>query len=75
MNPETMQAEAVAADPPHVDSECSPMQDEPYVACGVWTRDVEALCRALDAQQRAHFPRLVAEERNTGGLKAKGKSR
>lgn len=73
MNPETMEAEAVVGDLAPFDSECAPMQDEPYVARGVWTHDVEALCRALDAQQRAHFPSPGAEERNTG--KAKGKSR
>ena len=32
-------------------------------AHGVWTHDIEALCRALTAQQRAHFPRLDAEEK------------
>ena len=32
------------------------------VAFGVWTRDVQELCRALDAQQRAHFRRNPAEE-------------
>ncbi len=75
MNPETMEAEAVVADPAQVNSECSPIRDEPYVARGVWTRDVEALCRALDAQQRAHFPSPGTEERNTGRLKARSKSR
>jgi hypothetical protein len=29
----------------------------------VWKRDIDALCRALDAQQRAHFPRTGPEKK------------
>jgi len=77
MNPETIDAESVAAEAAQADSEYSPMQPEPHAPLGVWTRDVEALCRALDAQQRAHFRSIGAEEGNSGEPKAaaKGKSR
>ncbi len=36
---------------------------ESQAAPNVWKRDIDALCRALDAQQRAHFPRTVPEKR------------
>lgn len=45
-----------------IDSGGSPAPAEAPVARGIWTRDVEALCRALDAQQRAHFPRSDAKD-------------
>ena len=63
MNPQTIEAVSVAAELTQVDSECSPTRTEPPVARGVWTRDIEALCRALEAQQRAHFPSIAAEEK------------
>jgi hypothetical protein len=62
MNPQTIEAVSVAAELTEVDSECSPKR-EPPVERGVWTRDIEALCRALEAQQRAHFPSIAAEEK------------
>jgi len=62
MNPKTIVAASTAAELAKVDPECSPRPIESPVACG-WTRDVEALCRALDAQQRAHFPKIDAEEK------------
>jgi hypothetical protein len=62
MNPKTIVAESTAAELAEVEPECSPGQIESPVARG-WTRDVEALCRALDAQQRAHFPKIAAEEK------------
>jgi hypothetical protein len=63
MNAKTIVAAAPAAELAKVDSECSPMPIESPVAHGVWTHDIEALCRALAAQQRAHFPKLDAEEK------------
>ena len=62
MNPKTIVAASTAAELAKVDPECSPGPIESPVARG-WTRDVEALCRALDAQQRAHFPKVAAEEK------------
>lgn len=62
MNPKTILAASTAAEPAKVASECSPLPIESPVARG-WTRDIEALCRALDAQQRAHFPSNDAEEK------------
>jgi hypothetical protein len=62
MNPKTIVAASTAAELAKVDSECSPIPIESPVARG-WARDVEALCRALEAQQRAHFPSIDAEEK------------
>jgi len=62
MNPKTIVAASTAAELAEADPECSPSLIESPVARG-WTRDVEALCRALDAQQRAHFPKIDAEEK------------
>ena len=62
MNPQTTAAAPTAAELAKVDSECSPIPIESPAARGVWTRDIEALCRALEAQQRAHFPGTDAEE-------------
>ena len=63
MNPKTTVAAPTAAELAKVDSECSPIPIECPVARGVWMRDIEALCRALEAQQRAHFPSIDAEEK------------
>ena len=63
MNPQTIEAVSVDADLTELDSECSPVRAEPPVARGAWTRDIEALCRALDAQQRAHFPSSATEKK------------
>jgi hypothetical protein len=63
MNAKTIVAALPAAELAKVDSECSPTPIESPVAHGVWTHDVEALCRALAAQQRAHFPSPDAEEK------------
>jgi len=52
MNPKTIEATPMDAELTQVDSECAPIPIESPVAHGVWTRDIEALCRALDAQQR-----------------------
>jgi hypothetical protein len=51
MNPKTTVAAPTAAELAKVDSECSPIPIESPVVRGVWTRDIEALCRALEAQQ------------------------
>ena len=63
MNTKTIVASPTDAELAQVDSECSPMPIESPAAHGVWTHDIEALCRALAARQRAHFPSLDAEEK------------
>jgi hypothetical protein len=63
MNPKTIVAAPTGAELAKVDSECSPIGIEPPVARGVWTRDIEALCRALEAQQRVHSSSIDAEEK------------
>ncbi len=63
MKPKTIVAAPTSAELAKVDAECSPMPIESPVARGVWTRDIEALCHALEAQQRAHFPSTDAEEK------------
>jgi hypothetical protein len=50
MSPKTTVPAPTAAQPAKVDSECSPTPIESRVVRGVWTRDIEALCRALEAQ-------------------------
>ena len=62
MNPKTTVAAPTAAELAKVDSECSPIPTKSPVARS-WTSDVEALCRALEAQQRARFPRIDAKEK------------
>jgi hypothetical protein len=63
MNPKTIIAAHTAVELAKADSECSPIPIESPVARGVWTRDIEALCRALEAQQRAHFRSIDAEKK------------
>src|SRR5271169_3898601 len=63
MNPKTTVAARTAAELAKVDSECTPMPIESPVTRGAWTREIEELCRALEAQQRAHFPRIDAEKK------------
>ena len=46
----------MAAELAPADSQSSPFQIETPVARNVWTRDIEALCRAVEAQQRASAP-------------------
>lgn len=60
MNPETVGS--AIHEVTKVDSECPSPPAQPPTRRGVWTRDIEALCRALDAQQRAQF-RSAAEEK------------
>lgn len=62
MNPKTIVAASTAAELAKMDPESAPMPIQSPAVHG-WTRDVEALCRALDAQQRAHFPSIDAEEK------------
>jgi hypothetical protein len=57
MNAKTIVASPTDAELAQVDSECSPMPIESPAAHGVWTHDIEALCRALDAQQRSALPK------------------
>jgi len=63
VNPKTIVAAAPVAKLAEVDSECTPIPIESQVTRGAWTREIEELCRALDAQQRAHFRRIDAEEK------------
>jgi hypothetical protein len=57
MNPKTIVAAPMDAELAKVESECSPMPIESPVAHGVWTHDIEALCRALAAEQRSALPK------------------
>ena len=43
-----------AGDPGEVHSECTPIPIESQVRRGAWKREIEELCRALEAQQGAH---------------------
>jgi hypothetical protein len=61
MNAKTIATEPLAAELATADSEAVP--NESSVAHGPWTRDIDALCRALDAQQRAHFPGANTKEK------------
>jgi hypothetical protein len=63
LNPKTKVAAPAAAELVEVDSECTPSPIESQVTRGAWTREIEELCRALEAQQRAHFPRIDAEKK------------
>ena len=63
MNPKTIVAAPAAVELAEVDSECTPIPIESQVTRGAWTREIEELCRALEAQERAHFPRIDAEEK------------
>jgi hypothetical protein len=62
MNPETIETVSLTAGPADTGSEPSSTPTGSEVAFGVWTRDIQELCRALDAQQRAHFRRTPAEQ-------------
>jgi len=62
MNPETIEPVLLAAGTAERGSDSSSTPTGSEVAFGVWTRDIQELCRALDAQQRAHFRRDPAEE-------------
>lgn len=53
MNPSILSAAPMAAELALVESEPSPVQIETPVARNVWRRDIEALCRAVEKQQRA----------------------
>ena len=50
MNPKTTVSAPAAADPAEVESECTPIPIESQVTRGAWTREIEELCRALEAQ-------------------------
>jgi len=63
VNPKTIVAAPAAAELAEVDSECTPIPIESQVTRGAWTREIEELCRALDAQQRTHFPSTEAEKK------------
>ena len=64
MDPQTIVAAAATTELVEVDSGWSSMQIESPAVRGAWTRDIEALCRALDAQRRAHVRKIDdAEEK------------
>jgi hypothetical protein len=61
VNPKTIVAAPPAAKLAEVESECAPIESQ--VTRGAWTREIEELCRALDAQLKAHAPRIDADEK------------
>jgi len=63
MNPKAIVAAPAAAELAEVDAESMPIPIESQVTRGAWTREIEELCRALEAQQRAHVPRTDAEKK------------
>jgi len=63
VNPKTIVAAPATAELAEVDSECTPIPIESQVTRGAWTREIEELCRALEAQQRTHVPSIDAEEK------------
>ena len=63
VNPKTIVAAPAAAELAEVDSECTPIPIESQVTRGAWTREIEELCRALEAQQKAHSPSIDAKEK------------
>ena len=63
MNPEPGEATPPAAiGLANADSKPSPIPPECLITYGIWKSDIEALCRALDAQQRAQLRPTVPEE-------------
>ncbi|HEV2037091.1 MAG TPA: hypothetical protein VGQ96_00675 [Candidatus Eremiobacteraceae bacterium] len=56
MNPPNLLASPMVAELATVDFQSSPIHIEAPVTRNVWTRDIEALCRAVEAQQRASAP-------------------
>src|SRR5205085_1718624 len=66
VNPKTTVAAPAAAELAGVDSECTPMPIESQMTRGAWTREIDELCRALEAQRRTHFPSTEEEKSNTG---------
>ena len=63
VTPKPIVAAPAATHPAEVDSECTPIPIESQVTRGAWTRAIEELCRALEAQQRAHYPSTAAEDK------------
>jgi len=60
VNPKIVVAAPAATELAEVDSECTPIPIESQVTRGAWTREIEELCRALEAQQKAHLPSIDA---------------
>jgi hypothetical protein len=63
VNPRSIAAAPAAAAPAEVDSDCTPVPNRSEVTRGAWTREIEELCRALEAQQRPHHPSTDAAEK------------
>ena len=73
MNPEPGNATSPGATGlANAESKPSPIPPECLITYGVWKSDIEALCRALDAQQRAHFCKPVPEESTAAALEVAG---
>ena len=56
MNPPDLSAEPMALELAPVESQSSPIPIETPAMRNAWTRDIDALCRAVEAQQRASAP-------------------
>ncbi len=63
MNADTLVIAPLEAGPAKVDPKPSSIPLECQVARAGWTRDVEALCRAIEKQQREHPPKVDAEQK------------
>ena len=63
MDINTVVFESVSAEVASVGSEAAAKPTLKFAARASWTRDVDALCRALDAQQRAHFQSIPAADK------------
>jgi len=63
VNPKTVVAAPAAVELAEVDSKCTPTPVESQVTRGAWTREIEELCRALEAQQKVRSPNIDAEEK------------
>jgi hypothetical protein len=63
MNPKIIMAASAVVGPAEVDSGWTPIPIESQATRGAWTREIEELCRALAAQQRAHCPSIDTDEK------------
>ncbi len=62
MTPETDPAACTDDGPAQVETTSAPITSEPLPR-GVWSHDIDALCRAIDAEERAHRPPKIAEKK------------
>ena len=54
VNPETIVTAPTVADPAKVDCECTPIPIKSQEKRDAWTREIEELCRALEAPEKTH---------------------